>query len=189
MTSSPTTPEGHGPADDRIELRFDLSADDLEDFAAEARRAQGGDPEVAPERRRSARAYVLLTFVLVAIGVAILAAEPMQQFGTGAVLITLALLVVWTGARALSALLASDTPPLARSRDERDDGASFGLGAQTMTLTPAGVMINLEHQDILLRWSGGLVLALGGALLLSERRLRLWSPKLARNRSAAQAVG
>lgn len=154
MTSSPTPPEGRGPADDPIELRFDLSADDLDDFAAEARRAQGGDPEVTPGSRRAARGYLLLTLVLVAIGVAVLAVEPMQRFGTSAILISLALLVLWTGARALGALLASDNPAPARSREEHDDGASFGLGAQTMTLTPVGVMINLEHQDILLRWSG-----------------------------------
>ncbi len=42
---------------------------------------------------------------------------------------------------------------------------------------------------VLLIWIGGLVMALGGALSLSDRRLRVGSPKLARNRSAAQAVG
>ena len=39
---------------------------------------------------------------------------------------------------------------------------------------------------VLLIWIGGLVMALGGALSLSDRRLRSASPKLAKNRGAAQ---
>ena len=39
---------------------------------------------------------------------------------------------------------------------------------------------------VLLIWIGGLVMALGGALSLSDRRLRVGSPKLAKNREAAQ---
>ncbi|MDE2361360.1 MAG: heme lyase CcmF/NrfE family subunit [Hyphomicrobiales bacterium] len=39
---------------------------------------------------------------------------------------------------------------------------------------------------VLLIWIGGLVMAFGGALSLSDRRLRVGSPKLAKNRAAAQ---
>jgi cytochrome c-type biogenesis protein CcmF len=41
---------------------------------------------------------------------------------------------------------------------------------------------------VLLIWIGGLVMALGGTLSLSDRRLRVGSPKLARNRNAAQTA-
>ncbi len=39
---------------------------------------------------------------------------------------------------------------------------------------------------VLLIWIGGLIMALGGSLSLSDRRLRVGSPKLARNRAATQ---
>jgi cytochrome c-type biogenesis protein CcmF len=39
---------------------------------------------------------------------------------------------------------------------------------------------------VLLIWIGALFMALGGALSLSDRRLRVGSPKLARNRNAVQ---
>lgn len=39
---------------------------------------------------------------------------------------------------------------------------------------------------VLLIWIGGLVMAFGGALSLSDRRLRVGSPKLARNRAPLQ---
>ncbi|HPG05015.1 MAG TPA: cytochrome c-type biogenesis CcmF C-terminal domain-containing protein, partial [Rhodoblastus sp.] len=39
---------------------------------------------------------------------------------------------------------------------------------------------------VLLIWIGGLVMALGGALSLSDRRLRVGAPKMARNRAQAE---
>ena len=41
---------------------------------------------------------------------------------------------------------------------------------------------------VLLIWLGAVVMAMGGALSLSDRRLRVGSPKLARNRNAAQTA-
>ena len=41
---------------------------------------------------------------------------------------------------------------------------------------------------VLLIWIGGLVMALGGALSLSDRRLRVGAPKMARNRAQAETA-
>lgn len=143
--------------DDPIELRFDLEADDLVKFARDAARVPGGDPDADPARRRSARAYLLLTLTLVAIGVSLLVLQPMKQFGSGpeaAAVIAFGIFALWTGTRALTAALTRTSPVATSIGAERDDGETFGLGEQTMILGPAGVVIRLEHQEILLRWSG-----------------------------------
>ena len=51
------------------------------------------------------------------------------------------------------------------------------------------IAVRLYHKPlVLLIWGGAVVMALGGALSLSDRRLRVGAPKPARSKTALQAA-